>query len=208
MNPLRLFFAPRSPFARKILVAAVELGINRRLYCTAIDPWTDLELKHSNPLGKVPTLVLPDGTSLFDSRVIVQYLSEASGGKLMPLGDPRWNALQREALGDGLAEAVIRRFVERLGPESDRVNQVIARQETAIYQALDWLEGQPCWMKAAVDVGHVSVGCALEYLTSRSPEIGWDTGRPFLSEWFGRFRLRPSMRAAAAPDAGVFGVVD
>ena len=97
-NALRLFFAPRSPFARKILVAAVELGINRRLLCTAIDPWTDVELRHTNPLGKVPTLVLPDGTSLFDSRVIVQYLSEASGGKLIPLGPPRWNALQREAL--------------------------------------------------------------------------------------------------------------
>jgi hypothetical protein len=133
-----------------------------------------VELRRTNPLAKVPPLVLPNVASLFDSRVIVQYLCEASGEKLMPLGPPRWNALQREALGDSLAEAVIRRFVERLGPESDRVNKVIARQETAIDHALDWLEGDPGWMKAAVDVGHVSIGCALEYLTGRSPEIGWD----------------------------------
>jgi glutathione S-transferase len=207
-HPLRLFFAPRSPFSRKILVAAVELRINRRLLCTAIDPWTNVELRDSNPLGKVPTLVLPDGTSLFDSRVIVQYLSEVCGGKLIPLGKPRWNALQREALGDGLSEAVIRRFVERLGPESDRVNKVIGRQEAAINHALDWLEGEPGWMRAAIDVGHVSVACALEYLTVRSPEIGWDRGRPFLSEWFGLFRLRRAMRAAAAPDASVFRAVE
>lgn len=131
----------------------------------------------------MPTLALPDGTALFDSRVIIQYLSEAFGGKLIPLGPPRWNALQREALGDGLADAVIRRFVERLGPESDRVNKVIARQEMEIDHALDWLEGKQGWMKAAVDVGHVSVARALEYLTDRSPEIGMGKTIPFRMVW-------------------------
>lgn len=197
---MRLFYAPRSPFSRKILAIIVELGLEARVECIRIDPWTDAALRRHNPACKVPTLLLDDGTALYDSPVIARYLDEHAGGRLVPADARRWDALRREALGDGLAEAVIRRFVERLGPEGERIARVAARQEAAITAILDRLEEEPGWMEAPVDLGHVAIACALDYLDGRSPELGWSRGRDRLARWFQDFRNRPSMRSAAAPD--------
>ncbi|MEH3116208.1 MAG: glutathione S-transferase N-terminal domain-containing protein [Methylorubrum populi] len=201
---MRLFYAPRSPFSRKILATIAELGLEARVGLVRVDPWTDTALRRDNPACKVPTLLLDDGTALFDSPVIARYLDELAGHRLVPADAGRWDTLRREALGDALAEAVIRRFVERLGPEGERIARVVARQEAAIAAILDRLEAEPDWMRAPVDLGHLAIACALDYLDGRSPELGWDAGHGLLAAWLRDFRSRPSMTIAAAPESGAF----
>lgn len=203
-----LFIAPRSPFCRKILACLVELDLQHEVDLKIVDPWTSEALRSFNALCKVPSLLLPDGTTLFDSPVIVQYAQSLSGAELIPRGPARWEALSREALADGLADAVIRRFVERLGPENERVARSVQRQERAIVAVLDRFEQAPAWMDRPVDIGHVALACALDYLDTRSPELAWQTGRPLLAEWFCDFRMRVSMRVAGSPVSGHFRTID
>lgn len=201
---MQLFYAPRSPFSRKILAVIVELDLAERVGLVRVDPWTDQALRQHNPLCKVPTLLLDDGSALFDSPVIARYLDTLSGHMLIPPAPRTWDALRREALGDGLAEAVIRRFVDRLGPPAPRLYQVVARQDAAIFAILDCLEASPDWMRAPTDLGHLAIACALDYLDGRSPELAWNAQRPLLAAWFYDFRARSSMKIAADPTIGAF----
>lgn len=201
---MQLFYAPRSPFSRKILAAIVELDLTARVGLVRIDPWTDETLRQHNPACKVPTLLLEDGSALFDSPVIARYLDTLSERTLIPPAPRSWDALRREAIGDGLAEAVIRRFVDRLGPGDPRLDGVVARQEAAITALLDHLEAAPDWMRAPTDLGHLAIACALDYLDGRSPELAWHAQRRLLAAWFYDFRTNSSMKIAADPDIGIF----
>lgn len=204
---MQLFYAPRSPFSRKILAVIAELDLAARISLVRVDPWTDETLRRHNPAGKVPTLLLDDGSALFDSPVIARYLDTLSEHRLIPPAPRAWDALRREALGDGLAEAVIRRFVDRLGPRDARLDAVVARQEAAIAAILDRLEAAPDWMRAPTDLGHLAIACALDYLEGRSPELAWNARRRLLASWFYDFRGRPSMKIAADPSIGAFRAV-
>jgi len=207
-NGWLLFIAPRSPFCRKILAAVVELGLAHRVDLKIVDPWTCERLRTVNALCKVPSLSLPDGAALFDSRVITQYLHAQSAAELIPRGHARWDALCRESLADGIADAVIRRFVDRLGPEDERVSRNVRRQEQAIGAALDRFEQASAWMDQPVDIGHIALACAIDYLGSRSPELMWHQGRPLLTQWFYDFRNRLSLQIAASLVPGHFRTID
>ncbi|MBP1178486.1 glutathione S-transferase family protein [Methylobacterium sp. PvR107] len=195
---LQLLIAPRSPFCRKVVACIAEAGLQDQIALQIVDPWTDERLRAANPLCKVPTLMLTDGTALFDSAVIVQYIQDRSGAALIPRGESRWDALRREAQADGLADAVIRRFVERSGSDGDRASKVVRRQEQAIDAALGRFEQAPAWVDLPVDVGHIALACAIDYLNRRSPELDWSAGRPLLVEWFYDFRTRPSFVVASS----------
>ncbi|KQQ14143.1 hypothetical protein ASF53_09950 [Methylobacterium sp. Leaf123] len=201
---MQLFYAPRSPFSRKILATIVELDLAARVSLVRIDPWTDETLRRHNPACKVPTLLLDDDSALFDSPVIARYLDTLSGHTLIPSAPRTWDTLRREALGDSLAEAVIRRFVDRLGPHDDRLERVVARQEAAITAILDGLEAAPDWMRAPTDLGHLAIACALDYLDGRSPDLEWNAQRRLLAAWFYDFRENSSMKIAADPTIGTF----
>ncbi|CAO4151031.1 Glutathione S-transferase [Methylorubrum thiocyanatum] len=204
---MQLFYAPRSPFSRKILAVTAELDLATRVSLVRVDPWTDETLRRHNPACKVPTLVLDDGSALFDSPVIARYLDTLSGHRLIPPAPRSWDVLRREAVGDGLAEAVIRRFVDRLGPQDARLDRVAARQEAAITAILDRLEAAPDWMRASTDLGHFAIACALDYLDGRSPELAWHAQRRLLAEWFYDFRQISSMKIAADPAIGAFRAI-
>lgn len=192
---MRLFHAPRSPFAIKVRIAVHELGMADTVELVTIDPWTDEGLRRRNPLCKVPTLTLPEGGALYDSRVICEYL-DGGRGKLFPaIGPARWEALRHQAIGDGLAEAVIRRFVERLGPSNERSDAVARRQEAAVAAALDALEKEASSLAEEPTIGEVAIAAALVYLSFRSPELAWRQGRPGLAAWFDRLAARPSILA-------------
>jgi glutathione S-transferase len=207
-NGWLLFIAPRSPFCRKILAAVVELGLEHRVDLKIVDPWTCEGLRAVNALCKVPSLLLPDGTALFDSRVITQYLQAQSAVELIPQGNARWDALCRESLADGIADAVIRRFVDRLGPENERVSRNVRRQEQAIDAALNRFEQASAWMDQPVDIGHIALACAIDYLGGRSPELTWHQGRPLLTQWFYDFRNRLSLQIAGSLVPGHFRTID
>ncbi|WP_081397104.1 glutathione S-transferase N-terminal domain-containing protein [Methylorubrum extorquens] len=205
---MQLFYAPRSPFSRKILAAIVELGLTAQVSLVRVDPWTDETLRRYNPACKVPTLLLADGSALFDSPVIARYLDSLSENILIPPGPQVWDALRREALGDALAEAVIRRFVDQLSRRDDRLDRVVARQEAAITAILDRLEAAADWMRAPTDLGHLAIACALDYLDGRSPELAWGAQRHLLAAWFYDFRGNSSMKIAADPEKGAFRIVN
>lgn len=181
---MRLFYAPRSPFGIKVRIAIQELGL-QDVELVQADPWTDEALRRFNPLCKIPTLVLDDGFALYDSPVICEYLNDVGRGRLIPQsGVRRWQALRRQALGDGLAQAVVRRFVERIAPVGQRAETVARRQEHAIDATLGALEIEAGQLSRLATVGEIAIAAALMYLTFRSPEIAWQESRPTLATWF------------------------
>lgn len=194
---MRLFLAPRSPFALKVLIAIYELGLTDQITPVLVDPWTDDRLRELNPLCKVPTLVLSDGRALYDSPVICEYLNAKAGGGLIPTEpSKRFEALRLQALGDGLSEAVIRRHVERLGALSDHAQTIVRRQEAAIESVLrDFDASLPT--SQGFDIGAIAATAALMYLDYRSPELAWRKGRGRLSHWYSDVLYRPSVQATS-----------
>ena len=198
---MKLRYSATSPFARKVEVAAQELGLAgkvERVPTNAWDPKTDLG--RTNPLGKVPALVADDGTVLYDSPVICEYLdSLVGGGRLFPPGGPdRWTALKRQALADGLMDAAVSARLESQRPAGEKSDKWIERQRAAITRSLDALEADVAKLGSNVTIGHVAIGCALGYLDFRF-EGAWREDHPALVAWLAAFEAAtPSFAATRA----------
>src|SRR6478752_6603320 len=134
--------SPASPFGRKVKMAAIELGLMERIEIVVADTNDPSEpLRQQNPLGKIPTLVLEDGTTLFDSRVILDYLDHLAGGRLIPGGQERFLQLRLQALADGICDAALLQVYEgRFRPEEGRNANWLAHQEGKITRGLAALE--------------------------------------------------------------------
>jgi glutathione S-transferase len=196
---MKLLYAPASPYARKVLVLAHETGLIDRIAVAvagASPTGPAPEVAAHNPLGKIPALILDDGTALYDSRVICEYLDTLSTGpRLFPEGAARWDALTRQALADGLLDAALLTRYERvLRPEAQRWDAWETGQVGKIQSALDRFETLVA-APSALDIGTVATGCALGYLDLRFPDLAWREGRPALAAWFSDFARRPSMAA-------------
>ena len=195
---MRLRHSSSSPFVRKVMVALIETG---QLDAVQIENGATSPLDPNpenlavNPVGKIPCLVLPSGQSLYDSRVITRYLDTLHGGpKLYPEGDALWSVLVMEATADAMLDAAVGIVYERrLREEAKRSETWMAAQQGKIARALDWLESQKHSDK--VDMGQLSVACALGYLDLRFPEWDWRTGRSSLASWYKRAARRPSMQS-------------
>jgi glutathione S-transferase len=200
---MKLFHSPTSPFVRKCVVAAHEVGLQDRLEWVAAAPHPvsrDRALVASNPLGQVPTLVTEDGMVLYDSRVICEYLDSLCGGRLIPGGGGRWTALVEQALADGLLDAaVLTRYETAVRPEGLRWSDWVAGQMDKVSCALAELERRAAALTGRVDVGSIAVACALGYLDFRFTALAWRARCPELARWFDRFDARESMRATAPP---------
>jgi glutathione S-transferase len=150
-----------------------------------------------NPLNKIPTLVLPDGAALFDSRVMIcEYFDSLNTGQKLfpPPGPERWTALRRETLGSGIMENGVLRVGEGVRPIERRSEAHLKAFRTKVDRALDVLEADaPAFARDRFSIGHVSVGCALSYLDFRFGEDGWRNGRPALAAWHEKFSERPSV---------------
>src|SRR5579872_900961 len=159
--------SPPSPFGRKIVIAAAILGLSDRLKVVPADTNDpDEPLRRQNPLGKVPTLILEDGATLYDSGVILEYLDWlAGGGKIIPAAPgPRFAVLTQQALADGLMDALILQIYETRFREPDKHSaKWLDHQVGKATRALASLEGAPP-AEGAQDVGAISVACALGYL--------------------------------------------
>lgn len=203
---MKLYFSLTSPFARKVRLTLLELKIDN-VTPVVINPWTDTELRNLNPLSQVPTLLLDDDTVLYDSAVICEYLNEYAGGDIVPRsGAERWNTLRQQALADGLAEAIVRCFLQLKRPERERQQDVIERQQQAIDAVLHAFEDEPLPLPAALPgtedvplIGELALASALGYLDLRMPQKQWRNGHPALAEWFEVFSRRPSMRETEPP---------
>jgi len=193
---LQLRFASASPYARKVMVIVHETGLSDEVQIVPTNPHQEESLRTQNPLCKVPTLVLEDGESLFDSPVIVEYLlALASNTDLLPLGGPaRWSVLRLQALGDGICDAAFGSRMETLRPEGEKSPAYIKRQEAAMMASADWLEGQARQLEP-ITLGSLAIACGLGYIDFRLPHIDWRTGRPRLAAWYAAVETRPSLVA-------------
>ena len=189
-----------SPFARKVRIVLRERGLVGQVeeVETAVSPVApNADLARSNPLVKIPALILDDGTTLFDSRVVCEYLDTlGTATQLFPTaGIERFNALRLQSLCDGILDAaVITRYETAVRPEALRWKEWIAGQRTKIDGGVDALEHeQPSW-GAKFGIGQIGAACVLGYLDFRFPDIGWRSSHLRLAAWFEEVSRRPSVR--------------
>ena len=199
---MKLHWSPRSPFVRKVMVAAHETGLVDRLSLVrtvVAMKATNKDLLPDNPLSKLPTLVLDDGTPLYDSAVICEYLDTLHNGpKLFPSdAKSKWTALRRHALGDGLLDLLIlwRNEREREHP----LPALLTSFREKFDATLDALEKDAAGIAATpFGIGHVAIGCGLSYIDFRFPDLDWRADHPQIAAWHKTFAERPSARATEA----------
>lgn len=197
---MKLHYATASPYARKVRIVARECGLLDRIEELegAVSP-VDLNetVAAANPIAKVPTLVLDDGTALYDSRVIAEYLDSLQAAPtLFPAGgDARWTVLRRQALADGILDAGVSiRYETFLRPEGLRWADWVAGQKAKMARSLDALDGEAEGIRETVDIGSITVACALAYLDFRFADDDWRSDHPKLAAWLDDFAARPSMQ--------------
>jgi glutathione S-transferase len=208
---MKLFYQTHSPYARKVLVMAHEAGIADQLEVIHHETSPTQRNEHVfrvNPLGKVPVLVLDDGTTLFDSQVICEYLDGLHDGpRFIPVDDrKRFPSLRLQALAQGMCEAGIAVRHETVRrPEPYRYPAMRDGYIEKLVASYDFLERE--WTQAyadahpgkSVDIGQIAIAAALSWLAFRGlPDF--EQNRPRLSAWYRAFSERPSM--LATPLAG------
>jgi glutathione S-transferase len=197
---MKLYTNPASPFARKARILVHELNLANVVEEVQV-PREGLGdgFRRINPLGKIPVLALADGSTLFDSRVICEYLNDMAGGRFFPgrallrENSGHWRALTLQALGDGICDAAVARNYERLRPAEQQSEAVIVKHMNAVTAGLDVAEQTRFSDK--VTIGEIAVACALGYLDFRIPELSWRDSRPNLRDWYEKFAQYPSMQA-------------
>jgi glutathione S-transferase len=152
-------------------------------------------------LGKVPALVLDNGQVVYDSPVICEYLDSLHKGACwFPEGPERWDALTRQALADGILDAaVLSRYETALRPEALRWDDWFAGQQQKITRSLDQLEQSCSSWNERLDIGSISIACALSYLDFRFAALNWRAERATLHHWYESFAQRPSIATTPPP---------
>ena len=200
MEKLKLFYSDRSPYVRKVMVTLHEVNLfeNVEIVGVRTNPLGVVEdLVDVSPLGKIPTLVLPDGTTIFDSRVICSYLNSIGKSDLyLAQENLKWSIKTAEANFDGILDAALLMVYEH-------------RYRQDMYQNAEWLEN--LWKKiertldfynnssskilsGSLNMGQISLGCALGYLDYRHNNRNWRAKNQYLRDWFAEFSERLSMR--------------
>ena len=202
---MKLFYAASSPYVRKVMACAIELGLDGKIEpakAAAHPVNRDQNIVAVNPIGKIPTLITDDGLALYDSRVICEYLDQLGGGaKLFPRDSTRWQALVEQSAGDGLLDAALLcRYEATVRPEELRYTPwrdgQMDKIATSLAQFEKWVPG----FGDRVDIGTITVGCALGYLDFRFNDYGWRKGRDALAAWFAKFDARPAMEKTRPHD--------
>lgn len=202
---MKLRYSPASPYVRKVIVLALERGLDKKIerIATVTSPvQPDAALSKDNPLIKVPSMTLKNGMTLFDSPVICEYLDTLhKGAKLFPAaGARRWKALRQQAIGDGLLDAALLvRYEAAVRPEALRWKEWVDGQMRKIAQVLDVLEREAGDLAGGMTIGHITIACALGYLDFRFADLGWRKSRPKLAGWYEKFSKRKSMIATVPP---------
>jgi glutathione S-transferase len=199
---MRVHVNPASPFARKVRIVARESKTLERLQEveTAVSPVApNSDLANANPLIKIPALILDDGTVLYDSRVICEYLDSLGSAALFPASGPeRWNALRLQALCDGILDAaVLTRYETAVRPQELQWLDWIAGQRKKIEGGIAALEREQSGWGERFGIGQITAACACGYLDFRFPQINWRTEYPGLAKWFERASARSSVRETA-----------
>lgn len=204
---MKLLWSSRSPFVRKVMVFAHEAGLQSRIETqrTVVAPTKpNAEVMRLNPLNKLPTLILDDGTALYDSRVIVDYLDTLHpGAKLIPpAGEDRLNALRIQALCDGILDFLLLGLSERARPEVQQSPELKSALVTKFAAGFDRLEIEaPALSSARFGLPEIAVAVVAGYADFRYAASNWRDGRPRLTAFADSVAGRPSLLATAHVDA-------
>jgi glutathione S-transferase len=201
---MKLFWTPASPFVRKVMVAAIELGLRDRIELHPTywpHEWGsrtiefDAEFIAANPVGRIPTLVTDDGVALVESNGICDHLASLAGepGLVPPSGLARQRCIRLLGIADGALEAMIARRAELLRDGKERSADFVAKQRDRIARCLDALEREIDALEGDLTLAQISAGIACSYMDFRYPGDGWRTGRPRLARWYEVLAARPSM---------------
>jgi glutathione S-transferase len=191
---MRLRWSPSSPYTRKAVIVADEAGLLDKIELVlthVLSPTA--ELLADNPLAKIPVLVLDDGTELFDSRVICEYL-DAQSDKAMfpPAGMDRWRALKQQALADGVLDAGLLIRQEGRREEGKRSADWLAAQLGRMVRAVEAMSRDVASYPTKPTIGTIATAVALGYLDFRYPDVQW-RAHERLAAWYETFSQRPSL---------------
>lgn len=197
---MKLIGSLASPFARKVRVVMLEKKLDYELILENV--WsTDTKIQQSNPLGKVPCLLMEDGGAMFDSRVIVEYLDTLTPvGKLIPpQGRERVEVKNWEALADGVLDAAILVFLEKkLRTPEMQSAEWMQRQMDKVHAGIkamsNGLGEKPFCVGNHLTLADISVGCALDWISFRFPEVDWKTAYPNLVKLVEKLSERTSFK--------------
>ena len=196
---MKLIGSLTSPYVRKVRIVMAEKKLDCQFELE--DVWARDEILESNPLGKVPCLVMEGGEAVFDSRVIVEYLDTLSPvGKLIPpSGRERVEVRTWEALGDGVLDAAILARLEATWPgrgPGERsqawIDRQLSRVDAALVAMSQGLGDKPYCCGIHLSLADIAVGCALGYLDFRFPQIDWRARHPNLGKLHDKLEARPS----------------
>jgi glutathione S-transferase len=205
---MRFLYTAGSPYARLVRIALLETGLDARVTRQELtrarlySPESDV--LRLNPVGRVPTLELDDGTVLTESKLILDYLDALNPGpKLLPRdGSDNWQTLAEMGQALGLLEGIVTWMRALLPPEPQRAVEPIARDTARVNRAANVLEGAIARgaYGGRVNAAHVALGTALGFAESRLPVWEWRDGRPRLSGWYDAIATRASFRATQPPE--------
>ncbi|MDG2340935.1 MAG: glutathione S-transferase N-terminal domain-containing protein [Paracoccaceae bacterium] len=196
---MKLIYAGASPFVRKVSVVLNETGLidSTELIQVATTPVNSAaEAISANPSGKIPALILDDGSTLYDSRVICRYLDAQAGANLYPLDDI-WNILTLEATADAIMDAaVLMTYEKRIRPADMGYEPWIEAQWSKIERSIgaittNWMT----YLSGPLTIGQIGVACALNYIDFRHADRDWRGANSDLADWYNEFSQRPAMVA-------------
>lgn len=213
---MKLYWTPASPFVRKVMVAAIELGLDQRIeirptYWPHNWGFQTVELEPdfmaANPVARIPTLVTDDGVALVESNLICEHLQSLNEAKpLLPkTGTARWQALRVLGIADGALEAMIARRAELLRNGVNQSDEFIGKLRDRIARCLDSLENEIETFNGALSLSQISAGIACSYMDFRYPADEWRKGRARLAAWHETFAKRPSMMKTEAAETPQYG---
>mgnify|MGYP001166221699 CR=1 FL=1 len=205
---MKLFYSPPSPFARKVLVTLIETKQidDVELVQVKVGPLDPGEIVPSfNPLGKIPTLILPGGEPLIDSKLICRYFADKKNRpydiELYPPGTDLWPVLNLEALADGIMDAAILLVYEkRIREKEFRVKSWVDAQRLKITRTLNFLEAQQTTFSKDLNIGSLTICIALDYLDFRHADMEWRLNCPYLADWHLEIKNRKSLASTMPHD--------
>jgi len=197
---MKLYYSKTSPYSRKVRLMVHEKGLQQVITTVVCNPFEEApELEAANPLGKVPTLILDDGSSLYDSPVICAYLDTLTSDRLILESGPdtnreRWNILRWEALCDGVLDATYNIVMERRRDAREQSSSWIEQWKNQIIRSLDHMDASINTLPAYISLAQLSLGAALGYLDFRLSDLDWRNQCSALATWYNDFSERDAMK--------------
>ena len=203
---MKLTFSPASPFARKVRIAAIELGLIDKIEFTpaAVAPGTANEdYSKITPLKKLPVLITNDGDVILDSYVIVEYLNEMAGGSLIPdYGPQRWKTKTNHSLINGMLDSMLLcRYEKMVRPQGLQWQAWSDDHWNRAWTGMARFENTPEVLNGPFDISQIGLVCVLGYADFRFADCGWRKAYPKLDAFHQKMLERPSVKISVPPAA-------